>query len=118
MSTTENKVYSLEKILEQKAQYNMIIGERSNGKTFAALEYGLKQYLISIIVNNEGYNLRLEKNPEVVSIWNFAGIEHAVISNTENCSVSWIIDRIECTVVTNCKEDVYNLIKSIYTSEV
>ena len=30
--------YSLTNILEQKAQYNMIIGERSNGNTFAALE--------------------------------------------------------------------------------
>jgi len=43
MSQTE--FYSLDKILEQDAQYNMIIGERSNGKTFAALEYGIKQYL-------------------------------------------------------------------------
>lgn len=43
MSQTE--FYSLSNILEQKAQYNMIIGERSNGKTFAALEYGIRQYL-------------------------------------------------------------------------
>ena len=40
-----DKFYSLDKILEQNAQYNLIIGERSNGKTFAALEYGLRQYL-------------------------------------------------------------------------
>lgn len=36
--------YRLDRILDQKAQYNLIIGERSNGKTYAALEYGIKQY--------------------------------------------------------------------------
>ena len=91
-----------------------------NGKVAitACLANGLNKYLISIVVHNDSDNLRLEKSTERVSVWDFAGIEHAVMFNTENCSVSWIIDRIECTVVTNCKEDVYNLIKSIYTSEV
>lgn len=37
--------YSLDKILEKKAQYNIIFGERSNGKTYAVLLYGLKQYV-------------------------------------------------------------------------
>lgn len=39
------KYYSLKKILEYNATYNMIIGERSNGKTFACLEYALKRYV-------------------------------------------------------------------------
>lgn len=42
---TENKYYSLAEILKKNADYNIIFGERSNGKTFAALEYGLKQYV-------------------------------------------------------------------------
>ncbi len=36
--------YSLSRILEYKALYNLIIGERSNGKTYACLQYGLKEY--------------------------------------------------------------------------
>lgn len=40
----QNKYYSLDNILSYNAQYNIIFGERSNGKTYAALEYGLKQY--------------------------------------------------------------------------
>lgn len=44
---TDNQFYSLSHILAQGAQYNMVIGERSNGKTFAALEYGLTQYVQS-----------------------------------------------------------------------
>lgn len=39
------KYYSLKKILAEKADYNMIIGERSNGKTFAVLEYILSDYV-------------------------------------------------------------------------
>lgn len=38
------KYYNLKNILKHKAQYNVIFGERSNGKTYAVLEYGIRQY--------------------------------------------------------------------------
>lgn len=38
------KFYSLKNILETGAQYNVIFGERSNGKTYAVLKYGLERY--------------------------------------------------------------------------
>lgn len=38
------KYYSLNKILKKEAQYSMVIGKRSNGKTYASLEYGIKEY--------------------------------------------------------------------------
>lgn len=38
------KWYRLEKILNVKAQYYIIIGERSNGKTYATLQYFLDRY--------------------------------------------------------------------------
>lgn len=41
----KQKFYSLDNILSKKAQYNIIFGERSNGKTYAVLEYGLKRYI-------------------------------------------------------------------------
>ena len=40
-----NNFYRLEQILAKKCQYNIIFGERSNGKTYAALEYGLRRYI-------------------------------------------------------------------------
>ena len=40
----KNKYYSLKPILKKNADYNIIFGERSNGKTYAALMYGLEQY--------------------------------------------------------------------------
>ena len=38
------KYYSLKRILAEKAQYNMVIGERSNGKTYSVLYYGIENY--------------------------------------------------------------------------
>ena len=40
------KYYSLKNILKKGAQYNVVFGERSNGKTFAALKYGLEQFCL------------------------------------------------------------------------
>lgn len=39
------KYYQLDAILETNADYNVIFGERSNGKTYATLAYGLKRYV-------------------------------------------------------------------------
>lgn len=44
MAKAKIKYYSLYKILKKNAIYNVIYGKRSNGKTYAALLYGLKQY--------------------------------------------------------------------------
>lgn len=43
----EMKFYSLKNILTKNADYNIIFGERSNGKTYAALEYGVEQFVKS-----------------------------------------------------------------------
>lgn len=40
----KKKYYRLNRILEYGASYNMIVGERSNGKSFATLERGLERY--------------------------------------------------------------------------
>ena len=41
----KEKFYRLDKILQCDAQYSVIFGERSNGKTFSVLELGLKNYM-------------------------------------------------------------------------
>lgn len=38
------KYYTLDNILKCNAHYNLIIGERSNGKTFSVLDYGVENY--------------------------------------------------------------------------
>ena len=39
-----NKYYSLDRVLKTNAHYYVLFGERSNGKTYAVLEYALKRY--------------------------------------------------------------------------
>ena len=38
------KFYSLDAILKKNADYNIVFGERSNGKTYAALKYCIEQF--------------------------------------------------------------------------
>lgn len=45
MTATKQEFYSLKEILKKKATYNIVFGERSNGKTYAALRQGVIQYL-------------------------------------------------------------------------
>ena len=40
----KQKYYNLKNIMAKNAQYNIIFGERSNGKTYAVLKYGIKKY--------------------------------------------------------------------------
>lgn len=47
MAKEKEEHYRLDKILAHKAQYYMIVGERSNGKTYAILEHCLKEYVKS-----------------------------------------------------------------------
>jgi hypothetical protein len=41
------KYYDLANILKKNARYNIVFGERSNGKTYSVLEYGVKEYFKS-----------------------------------------------------------------------
>lgn len=41
----KTKFYSLKKILEKDCVYNIIFGERSNGKTYAVLKYAIENYV-------------------------------------------------------------------------
>ena len=43
--TTKQQYYSIEPILREKAHYNIIIGERSNGKTYSVLKKAVIDYV-------------------------------------------------------------------------
>ena len=58
----EDVYFRLDKILTKHAQYNMVIGERSNGKTYAALEYGLKKWYESGYVEQTAYLRRWKED--------------------------------------------------------
>lgn len=59
-----------------------------------------------------------EKDTQSVTIIDLSGIEHYILSNNSEQIVTWIANRVECTITTDClEEDVYRIIKSIYTME-
>lgn len=56
------KYYSLKNILAQNADYNMIYGERSNGKTTAVLRYALEKHINSDYVEQLAIVRRWEED--------------------------------------------------------
>ena len=45
MSKEKLKFFTLKNILAKGAKYNVIFGERSNGKTYAVLKYAYEKFL-------------------------------------------------------------------------
>lgn len=56
------KYYSLRNILSKDAIYNLIFGERSNGKTFSVLEYGIIEWVNSNEKNQIGIIRRWDED--------------------------------------------------------
>ena len=76
------------------------------------------EIIFSTITHSQQSMLQHEKTPDNVTVWNIAGIDHYVLSNTDTYIITWVTGNTECTITTDCpEEDVYRLIKSIYTSE-
>lgn len=44
MNMSKSEYYTIDRILKENAQYNIIIGERSNGKTYSVENYALERY--------------------------------------------------------------------------
>ena len=62
--------------------------------------------------------LQYEKNSENAKVLDLGGTEHYLLSNTNNCTVAWVTNGIECSLSADCpEEDVYKILKSIYISE-
>lgn len=58
----KEKFYTLDEIIKYNADYNMIYGERSNGKTTAVLSYALRDHIESGYVNQLGLIRRWEED--------------------------------------------------------
>lgn len=58
----ELKYYTLDAILEKHAHYNIIIGQRSNGKSTAVLRYALQQYCAG---NGQTAYIRRHEDPDL-----------------------------------------------------
>lgn len=75
--------------------------------------------IITLVINSDIVPFQHEKILENITIVEAGGIEHYVIPNKDNYSITWISNNIECSVVTNCREEeMHKIIQSIYFPEV
>ena len=73
------KYYSLDRLLRHNAIYNVIIGERSNGKTYSVLKYAINEYF-----NGNGGELAIIRRwQEDVRGQRASGIFNAILENGE-----------------------------------
>lgn len=58
---------------------------------------------------------KFEKEDPAVETYECAEVQHFIMENDENISVTWTVGGAECSISTDLeKEDIYKLIKSIY----
>lgn len=92
-----------------------IIPMRGGNKVFAKFENGSNvgvsiTYRISTEITTS-----FEKEDSAVEVYDYADVSHFILENDENTSVTWTVDGVECSILTDIdREDVYNMIKSIY----
>ena len=101
-------------VLDYLDTYNL----SSDLTIFAHMEREEHFVSFSYALHSEKMALKLEKDEQNIKLWELGGREHKVLSNNGEYTVTWFADTVECTIVTDCpEEDVYRMIKSIYTSE-
>lgn len=56
-----------------------------------------------------------EKEDSAVEVYDYADVSHFILENDNNLSVTWTVDGVACSIVTDIqKDDLYKVIKSIY----
>lgn len=72
------KYYNLDKILKYNADYNIIYGERSNGKTYACIKYSIEDYY-----KNKKQSIYLRRFVEEIKSDYILQVYQALINNNE-----------------------------------
>ena len=71
-----------------------------------------------MLLHNQEASFKYEKDTQNVDVIELGGVKHYVLSNFETKTVSWVVNNVECSIVTNChKEEIYGILKSIYIAE-
>ena len=83
MNNKKINYYNLDDILNTKSSYNVIFGERSNGKTYAVLLYGITQYF-----NGNGQMAIIRRWQEDIRGQRASQIFAALVANNEILKIS------------------------------
>lgn len=85
---------------------------------YAELTKEVEYVFITISIHDKEVFFKHEKDAKNVTIFELGGVKHYVMTNFDEQIVTWIVNGAECSIITNCqKEELYSLLKSIYTVE-
>ncbi|MBR4290661.1 MAG: DUF4367 domain-containing protein [Oscillospiraceae bacterium] len=83
-------------------------------KVIAVFNGNEKRATISYRISRD-LAMKFEKEETAVEEFDSGGITHFVLENDDNLSITWTIEGVEGTILTDTnKENIYDIIKSIY----
>lgn len=92
----------------QTPRGNNVHGKFENGSQIITITYRISKEITTTF----------EKEESAVEVYDYADISHFILENDDNLSVIWTVGSVECSILADLvKEDVYEIIKSIYRSE-
>lgn len=95
----------------------LVFEEPSELSLHANMKYRGREIRISFGMQSVASPLNHMKDTKNIVVYEAAGVEHYIMSNYEQTSATWIVGNMECSVVADCQEDIYRILKSIYTAE-
>lgn len=101
--------YELEdiKILREPTEVSMV----------ATMSYNERRLIITVVARSEGAYFDHEKDVQDVGVFEIAGVEHYIMTNNKKANAAWIVNNVECSIVADCQEDIYKILRSVYTME-
>lgn len=96
----------------------LVVEEPSEVSIYANMKNNDNELIISITAQSIHSPLNHMKDTQNVKVFERDGVKHYIMTNIEQVSATWSTKNIECSVVTDCQEDIYKILKSIYTTEV
>ena len=100
-------------VLSELKEMPMPGGIRIHGE----FEHGNDMILITYRISTDT-SPKLEKEEAGIEVFEAGEVNHFIMDNDGNLSVTWSVDGVECLLNTNIvKEELYTIIKSIYRSE-
>lgn len=85
---------------------------------FASLVEEERNIYFTIILHDKEKSLQYEKDEREMEQIEINGINHYIFSNLGEHTITWMVDMVECSIVSNCqKEELIKLLNSIYAME-
>lgn len=90
----------------------------NGSRVYVTLRLNGSSIMLSYQISDEIIPMRYEKEDSAIEAYEYSDVCHFIMDNDQNISVTWTVAGAECSISTDLKrEDVYNIIRSIYMGE-